>query len=175
MKKIFIAAAFLLMSTSTVFAGDSLRRPRTQTPTDKITLIKALQVGYVAVFNRQPDVNTLSMSLAQINLENGHGKYIYNHNLGNVGPRWNQRVPYFILGGSKFIAHDSFSDGAVSYWRHLKEVCPKALPYFSKGHPAVASHVMRQCKYYTASKKHYTKLLVTLYPPAKRLVRKHID
>jgi len=170
-QKIFLTFCLLLIAVPA--GADNLRRNRVRTSTDKITIITALNVGYKRVFNKDPSINTLSMSLAQINLENGHGKYIYNHNLGNVGPRWNQRVPYFILGGSMFKAHNSYADGAVHYWLHLKEVCPKALPYFRKGDPTTASHVMRQCKYYTAPKSHYTKLLVILFSPAKKLVNKY--
>tara|TARA_Y100000310_G_C20680757_1_gene815804 strand:+ start:1671 stop:2204 length:534 start_codon:yes stop_codon:yes gene_type:complete len=172
-----IQKIFLILCLSLIVCtanADSLRKPRKRTPTtNKITLIQALEGGYIQVFNKKPNINTLSMSLAQINLENGHGKYIYNYNLGNVGPRWNQRVPYFILGGSMFKAHNTYTEGAVSYWLHLKEVCSKALPYFSKGDPTTASHVMRRCKYYTAPRNHYTKLLVILFSPAKKLVKKH--
>ena len=113
------------------------------------------------------------MALAQVNLENAHGKVVYNNNLGNVGPRRGQDVPYYILGGTRFISHKTPCSGAVSYWSYLGALCSDALVYFSLGKPAMASHLLRRCNYYTAPKQKYTKVLSLLFPKALKRVKKH--
>jgi len=171
-KQIYIISSFLLvfLISSSAFANDLFKK-RAITPTTKDVLISALYKGHKQVFKQAPNNKRLAMALAQINLENGHGKKIYNHNLGNVGPRRTQKVPYFILGGSKFMAHKSFLQGAVGYWHHLKAVCPGALPYFSSGHPIVAGYRLRACNYYTSPKVKYSRLLNILYQPAFKRVQ----
>jgi hypothetical protein len=82
--------------------SNNKRKNRVLTPLNKTQIITALKCGYKEVFNKNPDDNTIAMSLAQINLENAHGKVIYNNNLGNVGPRRGQDKVYYILGGTKF-------------------------------------------------------------------------
>jgi hypothetical protein len=171
-KKITFIIFLTVLCLSNLSVAAEKREKRALTPTDKATLITALKSGYIQVFNKPPNNNTLAMSLAQVNLENAHGKKVYNHNLGNVGPRFGQKVPFFILGGSKFIAHKSFHGGAVAYWTHLKVVCSGALPYFSKGYPAVAGYVLRSCNYYTAPKQHYTRILAALFPKALKRIEK---
>jgi len=162
----------MLLCLSNLADAAEKRERRVLTPTDKVMLIAALKSGYTQVFKESPNNNTLAMSLAQVNLENAHGKKVYNHNLGNVGPRFGQRLPFFILGGSKFVAHKSFHGGAVTYWTHIKVVCSGALPYFSKGYPYAAGYTLRSCNYYTAPKQHYTRLLATLFPKALKRVEK---
>lgn len=171
-KKITFIIFLILLCLSNLSVAAEKRERRVLTPTDKATLITALKSGYTQVFKQSPNNNTLAMSLAQINLENAHGKKVYNHNLGNVGPRFGQKLPFFILGGSKFISHKSFHEGAVAYWLYIKEVCSGALPYFSKGYPHVASHILRSCNYYTAPKQHYTRILVALFPKALKRIKK---
>ena len=171
-KQIYIISSFALMTliSSSIYAND-LYQKRVITPASKTVLINALYDGHKKVFKTTPNYKRLAMALAQINLENGHGKKIYNHNLGNVGPRRAQKVPYFILGGSKFMAHKSFLQGAVGYWHHLKVVCSGALPYFSTGRPVVAGYRLRACNYYTSPKVKYSRLLNILYQSAFKRVQ----
>lgn len=164
----------VLLFTAAGHTGDnnnSRRRNKVLTPLNKTQIITALKCGYKEVFNKNPDDNTIAMSLAQINLENAHGKVIYNNNLGNVGPRRGQDKVYYILGGTKFISHETPCGGSISYWDHLKVVCSDVLVYFRLGNPIAAGHLLRQCNYYTASKQKYTKVLSMLFPKALKRVK----
>lgn len=173
-KKILLILILTLLTNNSIAANNkNLIVPKKITPATKVVLINALYNGYIKVFNKKPSLNMLSMSLAQINLENGHGKVIYNHNLGNVGPTYKEKVPYFILGPTKYKAHNSFTAGAIGYWSHLKHVCSSALPYFDKGNAYTASYVLRACNYYGAPKSKYAKVMAQLFLPAKRLVEKN--
>jgi hypothetical protein len=163
---------FILFVSSTGHAKNKYIVPKTKTPATKQQLITALKNGYVNVFKKKPDINTLAMSLAQVNLENAHGKVIYNHNLGNVGPTYKEKAKYFILGPTKYKAHNTFTEGAIGYWKHLKKVCYKALPYFKKGNAYTASYVLRSCNYYGAPKSKYADVLGKLFPLAKKRILK---
>ena len=177
MKEKFITLTVIFSVLLFTIAGhtgsNNKRKNRVLTPLNKTQIITALKCGYKEVFNKNPDDNTIAMSLAQINLENAHGKVIYNNNLGNVGPRRGQNKVYYILGGTKFISHETPCGGSISYWDHLKVVCSDALVYFRLGNPIAAGHLLRQCNYYTASKQKYTKVLSALFPKALKRVKKN--
>ena len=166
----YIIIILLVTFPANVHANKGMVVKKTKTPATKQQLISALEKGYSVVFNRKIDNNTLAMALAQINLENAHGKVIYNHNLGNVGPTYKENVPYFILGPTKYKAHNTFTQGAIGYWAHLKKVCFKALPYFKTGNAYTASYVLRACNYYGAPKSKYAKVMSQLFPIAKKRV-----
>ena len=162
----------LLFTAAGHTGSNNKRKNRVLTPLNKTQIITALKCGYKEVFNKNPDDNTIAMSLAQINLENAHGKVIYNNNLGNVGSRRGQSVPYYLLGGTKFISHKTPCSGAVSYWGYLNTLCSDALVCFSLGRPVMASHLLRRCNYYTAPKQKYTKVLSMLFYKALKRVKK---
>ena len=165
----------VLLFTAAGHTGDnnnSRRRNKVLTPLNKTQIVVALKCGYKKVFSKKPNMNTVAMALAQVSLENAHGKVIYNNNLGNVGPRRGQSVPYYLLGGTKFISHKTPCSGAVSYWGYLNTLCSDALVCFSLGRPVMASHLLRRCNYYTAPKQKYTKVLSMLFPKALKRVKK---
>ena len=68
----------------------SSKRPnvhrKVATPISQDQLFDVLEASHVRVFGNLPKASKLTMAWAQVSLENGRGKYVYNNNIGNIGP-----------------------------------------------------------------------------------------
>jgi hypothetical protein len=123
-----------------------------------------LRSSHLEVFNKEPSINRINMATSQIFFENGAGKVVYNHNLGNIGgnPLY-PKGPYYKISGSRFRAFPSFKDGAKCYWITLKNKCSSALNQFDNGDTYLASLHLQKCGYYRADFDHYYKNLNSIF------------
>ena len=139
-----------------------VRRPVVQTSLSRIELLGALREGHVRVFGTVPTKNRLAMAWGQVALENGHGKNVYNHNLGNIAP-WRADQPrYLSADGNYYRDFDTFVDSAAAYWSTIKH-CVPALVKFDSGQPIEATRQLRACHYFDADLAAYTRMLTSLY------------
>lgn len=134
------------------------------TPISEEELKFILSETHIKVFNKPAPDKRIHMAWAQIAIENGRGKKVYNHNLGNIGTDpINPKGSYYKVAGSKFRSFTSFEDGAIHYWQHLKKRCSSSLRYFDLGDPYTASLALNKCGYYRSDIKFYQKNLSSLY------------
>ncbi len=141
-----------------------------QTPLSREDMAKALKQGHVRAFGSEPNESRLAMGWAQVALENGHGRYVYNHNLGNTTAWATGQSAYYNPGDHNYYkSYATFSDGAAAYWETIKR-CTAAVVDFDKGDSQKASHDLKACHYYEALEAPYARLLKDLFDYAKRSV-----
>lgn len=159
MKLGFVTTIMTLVIASTGNAKD-----RVQTPLSRVELMSALREGHQLAFGRQPNERRLAMAWAQVALENGQGKYTYNHNLGNLVSRAASTSTYW-NGGDRYhpyMSFATFAEGAEAYWRVLSR-CWIAVSRFDQGDPTGAAEALKRCRYYEAPVEDYAKGLNRLY------------
>lgn len=149
---------------------DSFKKPKTLTPLSEQELMRVLKDGHVSVFGKEPSKNRLSMGWSQVSFENGRGDKVYNFNLGNIGA--SKKEPHFYISGSRFRANESPQEGAIRYWKHLKERCNSVLGYFDAADPTGAAYQLRRCGYYRCDKNHYARSMRQLFWEGIRLNEK---
>ena len=166
-KTLIAMAAFAILMTSAIknTPANSYRVKRVLTPIGKIELAAVLRDGHYAVFGTFPSKKKLAVAWAQVALENGQGKKTFNHNLGKITSGKDR--PYYIQR-HRFRAHNNFNQGAEDYWRVVKKLCSRSLPFFEKGDPYSAALVLRSCGYYQADKHRYGLAMVKLYRLASK-------
>jgi len=158
-----------------------------RTPIEQGELTTVLREGHLQAYGVLPGQNRLIMAWAQVALENGMGRYAYNHNLGNLVPSRGQDSFYSAGDKHRYRHFDSFIDAAGAYWRVLGR-CPPALRAFDAGNPRRAAAALRGCAYFEAPVEAYAEGLVGLqryaYPNAlteemreehQRIVQASID
>jgi len=139
------------------------RMPTVRTPMTRVELLSALRDGHVKAFGVLPSRERLAMAWGQVAFENGHGKYTYNHNLGNVGTTAKDQPTYYNRGdGHWYRHHETFVDGAAAYWEIVKR-CATALRRFDAGDPVDAAASLKKCGYFEADLATYTRGFVALY------------
>lgn len=135
---------------------------RTEISENELKLI--LKESHADIFGFHPSQARLHMAWAQIAFENGRGKKVFNHNLGNIGGHPIKPIKhYYVISGHRFRSFENFNDGAKSYWKHLKNRCSAALNSFDSGDPHMVSHHLQRCGYYRANINHYSQNLASLY------------
>jgi hypothetical protein len=150
-------------------AQQPLHRPAVLTPLSRSELLVALWNGHLEHAGFEPSKNRLAMAWAQVAGENLHGKIVYNHNLGNVGP-YRPDQPYFVIGRTHRYRHfEEFIDGAKAYWGTVRR-CTSAMRMFDAGNPAKAAEYLRKCGYYEADLDVYSRTMTSLYWLALRKV-----
>lgn len=168
----------LICAITMAFAGndpstcDREKVTRTTTPLSDIELFQVIESGHVTVLGEKVPRNRLIMAWAQVAFENGRGRKVYNHNLGNIGAASPPRSPYYVVSGYQFTSFDSFELGANAYWRTINKMCSGALRRFDEGDPAGAAIMLRRCGYYRADVAHYTSNLSSLFYTGKKLFDK---
>ena len=122
-----------------------------------------LLVGHRTELAVVPSASRLAMAWAQVALENGNGRYSYDHNLGNVGP-WAPEQPWYLsrLDQNFYRAFDTFEEAATAYW-HVVKRCPAALQQFDQGNGPEAAKYLRSCGYFGADLGAYAKAMTSLY------------
>lgn len=131
-------------------------------------LIEVLDRSHRRIFGEEPSKNRLAMAWAQVAFENGRGRKVFNHNLGNIGKGKGQS--YYLVSGYQFRSFPSFDDGADAYWSMLLARCSGSLRWFTDGDPRGASIMLRRCGYYRADVDHYASNLTSLYFTGRRLL-----
>ena len=157
----------LLLSGITFGHHDKYHVKRVGTPIDVVGMAKVLKEGHKEAFGFYPSDNRLAVGWAQVALENGQGKIVYNHNLGFITS--SKTRPYFIKR-HRFRAHNTFLEGATDYWRVVHKMCRSSFVYFDKGQPYRAALRLKSCGYYGANADRYGKAMVWLYRKAKNKV-----
>jgi hypothetical protein len=135
------------------------------TPLSQEQLVIVLEASHVRVFGTVPKPTKLAMGWAQVSLENGRGKYIYNNNIGNIGPsKKSQQDFYHHLGhrGYPYRSFKTIEEGADAYWRTIKK-CRVAVRAFDVGDPWQSAKALKSCNYYMAPLESYNKNLSSLY------------
>jgi hypothetical protein len=137
------------------------REQMTVTPIGPVQLASVLRDSHVAAFGTTPSRQRLAAAWAQIALENGHGKFIYNHNVGNVLAYKNSQ-DYYIVNTRKFRAYNTFEDGAKVYWFVIQH-CQNTLRQFDAGSMTNAVEQLKRCGYFEADVDTYTRTMTSLY------------
>ena len=143
-----------------------VKEDKVLTPIDKVDLAKELYASHILVNRFEPSANRLAASWAQVALENGQGKFVYNHNLGNIGPLSKKQTYYRHSNLTTYRSFDSFVDGGKAYWNTLNR-CKIALKQFDNADIESASFTLYKCNYYGADPKLYTKIMKELFLYAK--------
>lgn len=141
-----------------------LKVRKTPTTISQDDLHDVLREAHTDVFGHEPSLNRSTMAWAQVAFENGRGKKVFNHNLGNIGGNpIRPKLPFFMISGHRFRAFTSFEQGAQSYWETILKMCSGVLPAFDAGDPVLAAHVLRRCGYYRVDVEHYSENLSSLF------------
>jgi hypothetical protein len=172
--KRFIAVALVLLSTLTVASevqGRQLggpvqlpekRQPKTLTPLSDVQLLRILRDSHVEVFGIEPSIRRLAMAWAQVALENGQGKFLWNHNLGNIGPGSSQQEYYSHSSFTTYRAFEGFLLGGQAYWQTI-ERSTVILRQFESGDPRGVATSLKNSGYYGADCETYGTGMVGLY------------
>lgn len=140
---------------------------KVHTPVDHIKIFEVLCKSHKKINNKKPNDNRLSMAWAQISLENGRGKKIWNNNLGNQGPHHVKQKYYLHLrNGWPYRSFDDLDESGISYWRIINR-CSSALQAFDAGDVNTAALYLKKCNYYGSDAESYTKTLKNLYYEAR--------
>lgn len=138
---------------------------KVSTPISQEQLVHVLEASHVRVFGFAPKLTKLTMGWAQVSLENGRGKYVYNNNIGNIGPLKKGNEDFYNHLGHRGYPYRSFktmADGADAYWHTIKK-CRAAVAAFDAGDPWQAAKSLKSCNYYMAPLEDYNKNLSSLY------------
>lgn len=142
----------------------NLEMKKNQTSISASALKQVLQESHIEVFGEKANINRINMAWAQIALENGKGKLVYNYNLGNIGAHATKNTKLFYrVADSKFRSFLSFREGAKNYWKILKNRCPGSLRYFSFGDVKSAATMLKTCNYYESDLDLYYKNMNSLF------------
>ena len=165
--KAAIVAFAMLVPATLAHAGDKLtnRRATTRTPVTRTQLLSVLRDSHQSVFGFLPTTQRLAMAWAQVALENGQGKYVYDNNVGNVAPYRADQPFYIVNKNTKYRAFDTLEEGAGEYW-HVVGGCKGALAAFDAGQPSTASQRLQKCGYFEADIEPYTNGMKSLYNEA---------
>lgn len=159
-----VVCSFLMSFGSTDGCEKYLRVRKVQTPISQEELHVVLREAHVNVLGHEPNDNRVAMAWAQVAFENGRGKKVFNHNLGNTGAHPTApKNAFYKVSGSRFRAHPNFQEGAEHYWETILKMCSGVLPAFDAGDPITASIILRRCGYYRAPVEHYSVSLSSLF------------
>lgn len=171
MKTMAVALVAISLSLTTrASAAHYNMVPMVRTPIDRVSIASVLRAAHAIVFGSDPSDNRLAAAWGQIALENGHGQYVWNHNLGNTTP-WADGQPAFYNPGDRntYRSYTTFVDSAQTYWITLRR-CVRALTAFDNGQMITAAQQLKNCNYYDAPVAAYANLMRDLYSYAKREV-----
>lgn len=153
------------------------------TPLTEAQLLDVLRAGHVAVTGAEPSRARLACAWAQVALEHGRGKYVYNHNLGNITALGGWPGQYYVIRVQervkrdpdvwkwtdlKFRAHETPEAGAADYWRLMLKRYASAIARFDSADPAGAALELSRLGFYTARAEHYMKAMAALYRECPR-------
>lgn len=140
-----------------------------QTSITESELVNLLQRTHHIVFNTKISNNKLAMAWAQVALENGRGKFVYNNNIGNVGTFTNNQF-FYKVNKHRYRSFETLDEGAIAYWRVIKR-CYTANILFDSTDVFAAAKALKNCKYYEADYNHYSNSMNKLYKHALKLIQ----
>ena len=135
------------------------------TPISNIQLLRVLRDSHVETFGYEPSNNRLAMAWSQVALENGQGKYLWNHNIGNIGPGSTNHEYYIHSDYTSYRSFDGFKEGGVAYWKTVGR-SKIILAQFDQGDPGGTAISLRNSGYYGADLQQYSRGMTELYGQA---------
>jgi hypothetical protein len=154
---------------------------REPTPLSEVELARTLVKAHVVVFGTEPAPQRLSVAWAQLALEHARGRDIDCNNMGNITlpngafgdfyvrtatERTRRNVPglpnRWETVKMRFRAFRTPVDGAVAYWKLIREQYTEALAYFDQGNAFLAGRRLGQSGYMTAESKTYASAMGSL-------------
>lgn len=139
----------------------ALEQPKVSTPISQVELVTTLRDAHVQQYGFEPSRSRLAMAWAQVALENANGQVMWNHNIGNIGPK-KKDAWYRHSSLTVYRSFDSFVDGAKTYWRTV-ERCSSTLTMFDNGWATAASENLKRCGYFGADIELYVNGMNRLY------------
>lgn len=134
------------------------------------TLKEVLKQSHIQLFGVPASINRINMAWAQIALENGRGRFVYNYNLGNIGTHATKYIrPFYKVATSRFRSFLSFKEGAKAYWQLLYNNCPITLKVFDTGDVKASAISLKRCNYYEADLDFYYHNMRSLFVQANKL------
>lgn len=132
------------------------------TPLTNIQLLRVLRDSHVETFGYEPSNKRLATAWAQVALENGQGKFLWNHNIGNIGPGSSSHEYYIHSDYTSYRSFDGFVSGGVAYWKTIGR-SKIILRQFDQGDPSGTAISLRNSGYYGADLEQYSRGMVGLY------------
>ncbi len=159
--------------------SDPLFREPVRTIISEVDIIHAVKQAYHTLFGYDVSLDTLSILCAQIFLECGRGKQLYNFNLGNIKRRQGKLWTWYPCGElingvyqkfvpphvqTHFSAYESLPDAALEHLMFLNRDRYKAsLAQANCGNPIEYCVELHKAGYYTATVERYSKTLISLF------------
>jgi len=137
------------------------KQPKIITPLTEVELMNVINDSHEEVFGFKPSDERLSMAWAMVALENGKGKHMWNHNVGNIGPGRNHDY-YVHSSKTTYRSFHNFLDGGIAYWNTINR-CSAVLKYFDVGASKEVALQLKRCNYFGADVEIYIKGISSLY------------
>lgn len=135
------------------------------TPLSSVQLLRVLRDSHVETFGYEPSNKRLATAWAQVALENGQGKFLWNHNIGNIGPGSPSHEYYIHSDYTTYRSFDGFAAGGVAYWKTVGR-SQIILRQFDQGDPGGTAISLRNSGYYGADLQQYSRGMIELYGQA---------
>jgi len=162
--------------TQTVVSTSRLKDDEDMTKSDgKSDLVRSILNSSKNYFNGPPKPRQINVILAHIAHETGHGKYVYNYNVGNIKKTKNDPYDYTKLLTSEYLndkqaykevarfrAYTNLDEGVKDYL-NLIHRNSAAWDAIENGDPAAFAHALKQSGYYTAPEEDYRRPIVRIY------------
>jgi flagellum-specific peptidoglycan hydrolase FlgJ len=142
-------------------------------------IITAITIACRGLFGSEPCQSTVAILAAQVEFECGHGKELWNWNLGNIkrtkGHKYTMYKCNEILKGvvtyfspphpqTHFNSYESLPEAAGEHLAFLNgSRYQAALQCAKDGNPEEYCAELKKAGYYTDTLEHYTKTLVSIY------------
>ena len=137
------------------------KHPKIVTPLSEVELMNVISDSHEDVFGFEPSNERLSMAWAMVAFENGRGKHMWNHNVGNIGP--GRDHDYYVHSNrTTYRSFQNFLDGGVAYWKTIKR-CSAVLKYFDIGASKEVALQLKRCNYFGADVEIYIAGISSLY------------
>lgn len=158
---------------------------RRRTLLQREDIVMALHAGHIEALGGEPSSARLIMASAQVCLETGNGRAMWNHNFGNITCAPSDGQDHFQLTAREgthadasktslrrlcYVSYEHAGEGAAAYWSALAGRYARALAAFDRGDPAEAAATLRALGYYTAPLASYRNALTSLCRDLRPLV-----
>lgn len=158
----------VLAITVSIGAITVLHVPMVRTPLTERELLEVLEQAHVETFHVRASPARLAMAWAQVAFENGRGRAVFNHNIGNTVPTLSRHAYYCTNGRGCYRSFARFADSAGIYWLTLAG-CPAALVAFDYALAREAAGELLACHYYDGDPAAYGAAMRSLFRDAEKL------
>jgi len=126
-------------------------------------MFSAIMIAWQQVFGTKPTLNQVANTWAQIAIETGRGRYIINHNVGNINWTKGNSHDFYMTTDDRSVngnpadrekfrvprrSYDSLIDGVADYLTLLKHRPVVLNALMQNGTPQEFSHALADVKYY---------------------------